>query len=239
MAEYQWQPLTVEEVYVLLRDLPVPWWIAGGLALDLFVGRVTCQHGDIDVLILRRHQLILQEYLADWDLFKTNQPGLQPWLKGEYLSLGVNQVWCRRTPAAAWALEVMFMEATEDRWFYRRAPSVGGAITDLGCRTPAGIPYLSPEIQLLYKARSVPLAKDEADFQAVLPLLRQEQRAWLKTALEVQFPEGHPWLPQLGTVVVSPQLHGDTADTHHRLANAGAGPWVGTRKDCVRRPFVI
>jgi hypothetical protein len=221
MEEHQWQSLTVEEVYHLLRDLPVPWWIAGGLAIDLFVGRMTRQHGDIDVLILRRHQLILQEYLGDWDLAKTNQPGLKPWPKGEYLLLGVNQVWCRRTPEAAWSLEIMFMEATEDRWFYRRAPSVGGAITKLGCQTPAGIPYLSPEIQLLYKARSAPSATDEADFQLVLPLLHQEQRVWLKAALEVQFPEGHPWIPQLGTAMVSERFPGDMANAHHGSAEVG------------------
>src|SRR5207253_191913 len=35
----KWDPLTPEQVRELLRDLTVRWWIAGGWALDLFLGR--------------------------------------------------------------------------------------------------------------------------------------------------------------------------------------------------------
>ena len=48
---HHWQPLSVQETVDLLYSLPVPWWIAGGWAIDLYLGRQTRPHEDIDVLI--------------------------------------------------------------------------------------------------------------------------------------------------------------------------------------------
>ena len=63
-------------------------------------------------------------------------------------------------------------------------------------RTDAlGIPYIRPEIALLFMAKGV-RAKDEADFTAALPLLGDEQRRWLVDALVLVHP-GHRWLPAL------------------------------------------
>ncbi len=36
------------------------------------------------------------DYLAGWDLHKTNQPGLKPWPNGDFLRLGVNDAAERR-----------------------------------------------------------------------------------------------------------------------------------------------
>ena len=194
---YNWKLLSLTEVQKLLSNLSVPWWVAGGIAIDLFVGYETRKHGDFDIGIFRKDQLILQTYLKKWDLHKTNQPGLQPWPQGEYLAIGVNQVWCRRTPTSPWELEVMFMEAADHQWHYRRAPSVCGPIADLWLETQAGIRYLAPEIQLLYKARQMPQEKDDQDFDTVMPFLSDGKRHWLKSALETQFPEGHVWIEKL------------------------------------------
>jgi hypothetical protein len=41
-------------VAALLAGIDSPWWIAGGWALDLFIGDQTRAHEDLDVGILRR-----------------------------------------------------------------------------------------------------------------------------------------------------------------------------------------
>lgn len=199
MAEdiYNWKPLSLTDAQKLLSNLSIPWWVAGGIAIDLFVGHETRKHGDFDIGIFRKDQLILQAYLHTWDLHKTNQPGLKPWPKDEYLSIGVNQVWCRQTQMSPWELEVMFMEAKDDQWYYRREPSVSGPKSDLWLETQAGIRYLVPEIQLLYKASKTPKEKDNQDFDHVIPLLSDDKKNWLKSALEKQFPEGHEWSAKL------------------------------------------
>lgn len=66
MVEDPWEPLTPAEVSRLFAAVDVPWWIAGGYAVELAAGRPLRAHGDIDVLLLRRDQLAAQCALASW-----------------------------------------------------------------------------------------------------------------------------------------------------------------------------
>lgn len=54
--------------------------------------------------------------------------------------------------------------------------------------TADGLPYLAPELQLLYKSNDV-RPKDDADAAIVIGLLDPERRGWLAAHL----PAGHPW----------------------------------------------
>jgi len=193
---HNWDPLSVAALAAIFRDIPVQWWIAGGWALDLFLGRTTRAHEDIDLLILRRDQLIVQEHLLAWQLFKTQQPippHLAPWPEGEFLELPICDIWVRRDADSGWAFEIMLMEAEDDRWVYRRFQSVGGRIAGMGLKTETGIPYLAPEIQLLYKSGSCQ-EKDFEDLLRVLPSLPPERTQWLLDCLREQYAEGHPWI---------------------------------------------
>jgi len=63
---------------------------------------------------------------------------------------------------------------------------------------PDGIPYLAPEVQLYYKART-PRPKDEIDFAQVLPVLpvlAAGQRRWLADVITCSYGE-HPWVQHL------------------------------------------
>jgi hypothetical protein len=186
-----WEPLSVDEVSELLHDLTAPWWIAGGWALDAFIGRQTREHGDVDVGVLRRDQAAVREHLATWDLQAADPPGrLRPWREGEIFPEAVHDIWCRTSKEAAWGLQLMLDEAEGDEWLYRRMPSVRRSLKSLVWHHD-GVPYLSPEVQLLYKgAQRSP--KAEADFNACLPHLDGSQRSWLARALATAHP-GHPW----------------------------------------------
>lgn len=61
--------------------------------------------------------------------------------------------------------------------------------------TSDGIPYLMPEIVLLFKAKH-DRPKDHADFEGTLPLLDDQQRTWLGAGLARVHP-GHVWLERL------------------------------------------
>ncbi|WP_241998773.1 hypothetical protein [Kribbella sp. VKM Ac-2569] len=79
-----------------------------------------------------------------------------------------------------------------NHWFSRRDPRVRRPISDLARETSEGWPYLTPEIQLFYKAKPTnQLPKDEIDFSAALPLLDSTQRAWLDNALNLTLPNHH------------------------------------------------
>lgn len=191
---HNWQPLSVEEVANLLSGLAVPWWIAGGWAIDLYVGCHTRTHRDIDVLVRRDDQLEVRRHLSGWDFAKT---GLKRWLPGEFLKPPVNDIWCRRTPDSPWLLQLMLLDTDGGEWVFRRDPSIRGSLEGLGCLTPSGIPYLAPEIQLLYKAKGETLDRDQTDFDAALPLLERSACAWLLECLTRRFPQGHAWVNEL------------------------------------------
>jgi hypothetical protein len=195
--ESNWEPYLPEEIYELFKALTIPWWIAGGWAIDLFLGSKTRDHLDIDIQILRKDQIILQKFLEGWYLYKTNQPGLKPWKKNEFLQLGVNSIWCRKTPEAPWNMQILFLESEGDEWFYRRKPSVQGFISEIGMKTKSGIPYLSPEIQLLFKAQKNPKQKDKQDFLNVLPFLDKKKLMWLKKSVFVHFGKNSYWIEEI------------------------------------------
>lgn len=193
----QWQPLSVREAVDLFRDYDRPYWMAGGWAIDLFLDRQTRAHHDTDVLVLRDDQLVVQEYLADWDLWQTTpERAILPWAKGKFLTREslVDEVLGRRTPESPWSLEIMFMDTAGEEWVWKRNPAVRGPLATMGRRTDSGIPYLAPEIQLFFKAQREPRDKDEQDFTRVLPLLATPARAWLTEALTLRYPDGHHWL---------------------------------------------
>ena len=194
---YNWTPLSPDDVYSLFSRLSIPWWIAGGWAIDLHVGTQNRRHLDIDVLFLREDQFAVQDYLAGWDLHKTNQPGLKPWPNGDFLRLGVNDVWCRRTPEDPWSLQVMFMEHEGHDWIFRRDDRISGPLDQLGMRTSSGLPYVSPQVQLLFKSNNPGQDRNKWDFENILPLLKDSERAWLLKQFGVLYPKGHPWLRPL------------------------------------------
>ena len=201
-----WSPMEPDEVACLLRRADVPWWIAGGWAIDLHRGRRTRAHDDIDVLVLRPHLSRLREQLTGWDVHAADPPGtLRPWPAGEQLPSGVHDLWCRPSPTADWCLQLMVDDLVdgghggEQQWVYRRDARVRRAWRTLS--GPASSPQravLAPEVQLLYKSAG-PRAKDEADFAQIAGVLDSFRRIWLIEALQLT-DTAHPWIERLQAV---------------------------------------
>jgi hypothetical protein len=176
---------------------------AGGWAIDLFLGSVNRPHKDVDLAIFREHQLDLQSFLPDWRIFVPRSGKLEPWQQGEYLRLPDHNLWLY-APGNTGAgsvevqpdLEVLFSERDAANWIYRRNPLITRPLIQACRTTQDGMPYLAPEIVLLYKARDT-RGGDQADFNAALGSLSVEQRLWLREALEVVDRPGHEWLDRL------------------------------------------
>jgi hypothetical protein len=192
----QWRPLAVEEVVGLFAGAPFAWAVAGGYAVELFVGRALRAHADLDIIVFRDEQLQLQHWLAGWQLFAVDPPGtLRPWLTDEYLPFGIHDIWGYRAGAAAWELQMMLTEVDGDEWFSRRSPLIRGRREDL-ITVYGGIPCVRVEVQLLYKAKGR-RPKDELDFEVCMPLLSVSAKQWLRDNLRLAHPEGHPWIDRL------------------------------------------
>ncbi|MFE9555441.1 nucleotidyltransferase domain-containing protein [Streptomyces sp. NPDC006703] len=194
----RWSPASPAEIADLFKDAGFPWWIAGGYAIELAAGRKIRPHRDVDVLVLRRDQECVRKRLADWDLYVADPPGvgqLRPWKQGEFLELPLNGLWCRRSPSAPWSVELLLDESDGGEWVSRRDARIRLPLDRIGRVSADGIPYLTPEVQLFYKAKAT-REQDQSDFEAVLPLLATAQRAWLLKVLDWCEPQ-HPWREHL------------------------------------------
>ena len=190
-----WRMTLPEQAADWLCGLRKPWWIAGGWALDLFVGHQTRPHADLDVGILRRDVPIVLRHLASWECYEATQGNLVRMAAGAIPRVEVNSLWCRPAGSVAWTLEILLDHSDNDRWLFRRQPQISRPLTTLTRRGASGIPYLAPEIQLLYKSKS-PRPRDQTDFDCVAPLLDSDGRTWLRDSLRSCDPQ-HEWLRNL------------------------------------------
>lgn len=187
-----------ERVAEVMRRYEYPWAIAGGWALDLHLGKVTRVHQDIEIAVLRRDQQALRQYLTGWQpMYVVPGAGTEPvpWPAGEELKLPVHELHTRPPQADIMNLEILLNEADGEDWVYRRDSRARLPLSRAFLATAAGIPYLAPEVVLLYKSKQ-PRERDEQDFNAAVDVLAPPQRAWLRDALQAVSP-GHPWLARL------------------------------------------
>jgi Aminoglycoside-2''-adenylyltransferase len=185
-----WAALTV------LPEVQAPWAVAGGWALDLFLGRVTRAHGDVDLAVLRRDQLAWQAALTahGWTLNVAHGGALRPWREQERLELPLHGIWA--THPTHGFLELLLNESDAAGAFrFRRDPSLVLPLERAFVPSPHGPPILAPKVVLLYKASDPTRAENAADWREASPALSAEARAWLVSPLTRVSPE-HPWLPE-------------------------------------------
>lgn len=189
----RWDPLSPQAAAALFAECAAPWWIAGGYAVAAFSGSFERRpHDDLDVGLLARDQDVARELLRGWDLHCADPPGrLRPWRPGEVLEEPIHDIWARERRAGPWRFQLVLNPAEGGEWVYRRDPRIRRPVVDLVWQS-GGIPYLVPEVQLLFKSKTL-RPKDEQDLRRCLPLLDERRRGWLRRALEVSHP-GHPWL---------------------------------------------
>jgi GrpB-like predicted nucleotidyltransferase (UPF0157 family) len=192
-----WRPL--EFVCGELEGYDPPWYISSGWALDLFLGRVTRVHQDVDVVVARADQLALRAQMSGrgWEFVTPLEGKLEPWPLHTRLELPRIQVHAHRE---GHFIDFLLTEMTTEVWRYRRKPEIIRRIEQAGRRTEAGIPYLAPELVLLFKSRNTgkrERGKDQRDFEEVYPHLDAEARAWLRWALIATEPT-HAWIELLG-----------------------------------------
>jgi len=190
-----WTPLGLEAVIKRFSPAPFRWWVSGGRALDLHLGRSWRDHGDTDVGVVRSDLRFVYALLSDWDLHVAAAGHLKPW-HGEPLdtALHENNVWCRLAPDGPWMLDVTIGDGSDTRWIYRRDMSVQVPWDLAVLWTVEGVPYLAPELQLLFKSEGL-RPKDDLDAGEVVPELDARRRADLSRLLTAD----HPWQRLLGT----------------------------------------
>jgi hypothetical protein len=183
----------------MLQALPVPWFVCGGWAIDLFAGQQTREHSDLEIGLFRDDQLAIRRHFLDWHPGKVvdtpDGPTIVPWYEGEWLMLPIHQVKLYQDGFRPREFEFMLNDADDRLWHFRRMPEISIPRDNLVRVTDDDIYYVAPEVQLLFKARLM-RGHDRADFEVALPLLDEDGRRWLWSALQ-RFLPGHEWIERL------------------------------------------
>lgn len=193
-----WHP---RDVAARLTGVTAPWYVAAGWALDLFRGEQSREHDDIEIAVpaarfpeIRARLTGGPEAGARFEFDAVGSGHIWEAAPAEVLAV-THQTWLRDRATGTYLLDVFREPHDGDVWICRRDPAIRLPYTSVIRRTASGIPYLAPELVLLFKAaRTRP--KDQRDFAATLPLLSAAERAALAGFLARAHP-GHGWLTAL------------------------------------------
>jgi hypothetical protein len=193
----KWDAWRPEEAARLLQGVDAPWYIAGGWAIDLFLGGQRRDHEDLEIAVPSSRFDDVVEALPDFEFFVITGPGEAVALEdGRARLQQTHQTWLREPATGSWRLDVFREPNDGDTWICRRNPSITMPYERLIERTGDGLPYGRPEVILLYKAKHSEQPKNREDFAAALPRLEPERQRWLRDALELVHP-GHGWVARL------------------------------------------
>ncbi|MEP6758156.1 MAG: hypothetical protein ABJB55_03075 [Actinomycetota bacterium] len=188
-----WDAWVPRQIAQRLAGVDVPWAVAAGWALDLFRGETTRAHEDLEIAVPSGRFGDIRVALPEL-VFEVVGSGCRWPLDSEAFDVMV-QTWGRDATTGVYRVDVFREPHDGEMWTCRRDESIRRPYDEVIARTPDGIPYLVPEIALLFKAKH-DRPKDRADFEGTLPLLDEAQRVWLVDALTRVHPR-HVWLAQL------------------------------------------
>jgi len=212
-----WEAWRPDEAARLLAGLTVPWCVAAGWALDLFRGEQTREHGDLEIAVPAPDFGVVRDALAGYEM-ETIGAG-RAWPLDSPAFDVMHQTWVRDPAAGVYRLDIFREPQRDGAWVCRRDETITLPYRRIIRRTPGGIPYLAPEIVLLFKAKHAAEPKNQADFAGTLPRLEPGAVGWLRWALRRVHP-GHAWLAALG----EPDAAGPDAAGPGAAGPGAAGP---------------
>ena len=186
-----WSP---SEVADRLTGIATPWYVAGGWALDLFRGTQTREHGDIEIAVPAAGFRQVRDRFPGYLFDAVGSGRLWPNPTPDVLA-AVHQTWLRDPATGDYLLDVFREPHDGDTWICRRDETIRLPYSEIIHHAHDGIPYLAPELVLLFKAKAV-RRKDHADFDATVPHMSAAQRETLAELLARVHP-GHHWLADL------------------------------------------
>jgi hypothetical protein len=185
---------TPSEVARRMGGIATPWYVAAGWALDLFHGRQTREHGDIEIAIPAANFPQVRDRFPACAFDTVSSGRIWENATPDVLA-ATHQTWLRDPATDNYLLDVFREPHDGDTWICRRDETIRLPYSDIIHHTQGGIPYLAPELVLLFKAKHA-RRKDQADFDATVPHLTPAQRETLAELIARIHP-GHPWLANL------------------------------------------
>ena len=194
-----WSPWSPKAVSQRLSGLGVPWCVAGGWALDLFAGHQQRPHEDLEIALPAARFDEVVDRLNDCRLFVPDEGRLHALFGRPELLERSHQTWVEHD--GRWRLDVM-REPSEPgpdgraQWVCRRDADLRLPYAEVIRRDRAGVPYLRPDLVLLFKAKAL-RDKDQDDFDRTAPTLTADERRHLAGRIASVHARTHPWVAAL------------------------------------------
>jgi hypothetical protein len=202
-------PAAVAPVADVMATFPAPWALCGGWAVDAWLGRLTRDHGDVDLSIFVQDEHAIFDHLEGWQLLAHDAvlpAGDGAWWDGRR-HLHVPAHIHARPPDRAgtippdgiattedgFFLDIQLDDRSDDQWILSRDPRIQVPLSEAVAECPWGVPAVLPEVLLFFKAKDL-RRRDRLDFERLLPLLGSSRREWLHDAVAQL---EHPWLADL------------------------------------------
>ena len=220
----------IQEANELLKNGGFDYAFCGGQGLDLFLGYESRTHGDIDICAFRddRDRIIqymqsqgfeVYEMLGGGRAHRITDVSDQIRIRGNIFCFLEGCPLVKTYPpdedGCCWMeffhigqtrldfIEFLFNDRTSESFEYARNREI---TLDLGkaILTAEGIPYLAPEMCLLYKSTDIEREGYQQDFELAWKAMDPSRREWLRKALLWEYPNGHPWLDMMRTEGANP-----------------------------------
>ena len=191
-------PRKLNSVCSTFSDFKEPWFVAGGWAIDLAVGRVTRQHSDVDICIFRNSLPQFFSYFKEWKI-EVSIPGTSQRITCrsiEDVIIPRHELHCDFENIN---FEILLNETNGENIVFRRDTSIILPLERFTCWNNDNIPFVHPAWLLLYKAKYLK-EKDQKDFKEVIKILLKDDLKWLHQALSRHQPGSH-WLRELNELM--------------------------------------
>ncbi|AWN49042.1 amino acid transporter [Methylobacterium terrae] len=190
-----WDAWSPHELGRHLREAVFPWYVAGGWALDVWHGRPTRKHEDLEFAVIREHANYFRAILHDLEFFTVKNGTIEYLPPFADVPSDVWQLWGGDMRQGCWRVDMMMEPGTQELWIYKRDQTIRMARSDAVRVSETGIPYLAPIITFLFKAKHR-RKKDQRDFDFAYSKFSTGEKYQLAIWLEKLHP-GHEWIGRL------------------------------------------
>ncbi len=199
LGDPPWEPWHPAQLAQILKGVTAPWYVAAGWAIDLFCGKQTRGHEDLEMGLPNTPEAFaeVRRALAGFEILVPGGLPPQIWPLDSPAFDIMHQTWVSETRqeeprGRVFRVDIFREPQRNGLWVCRRDENIVLPYDQIICHDQASIPYLAPQFVLLFKAKHA-RDKDLADLNSVLPLLSAGQRQWLAATIQRLHP-GHEWL---------------------------------------------
>lgn len=210
----------VYEANDILVNQSFEYAFGGGFAIDLFLGYESRKHGDIDISAYwsERDNIIKYMQSLGYEVYEMLGGGKCHHITNIDLQFKAKRnIFCCKDDCELVKLyetdeediyyiefyhigqtklnfiEFLFNEKSDSDFIYARNSEIKRNLKDAILYSES-IPYLAPEICLLYKSTDIEREGYQQDYDLAIKAMNAEQIAWFNHALALANPDGHKWM---------------------------------------------